>query len=668
MSTVVERDVQPELGTGIQQPLTYGIFADHTRGRVGGNAVRAIGEQLPRFTVVVREIDVRLVIAQQIAIRRVVRRTLAVRRRLDPRHTPTVFEALRRHARPRLAIVTRDRKRAVVRTGPDHALFQRRLRNRVQRAVELLARHVARNRLATAALATLREPREVWGDLLPRCTVVARAVQKLRTIVQHLRIVRRQRHRRGALHAVVEIAAVVAIQRLRTDPVVLRHSGVDVHQGVLPLAVAMNEILVARMRNDRTRFTARTRAHRAHVEHVVVARHDVRAVVLLRHVELVRKRVVEPHPVKLGRGLYILRAPRLASIVRHVGAAIVRLHHRVAVGGVDPDVVIVAVWRAERRHRLAAVGTLVKRFGAREHHVGIRRIGAERRVVERTRDQPRRAVHERPARTRIIGAIQAAARHRFNQSVDAVRVGRRDGKVALAGDLIRQPTHHLREAVAPVRALVETAFARAGDDRPRLPFDAIHPRVHDLRIAGLQLDVHRAGAVAHVQRLLPRLAAIGGLEDAAVVVRLEDVAIGRHPDDVGIGGVDSHSPDLSGGGQPCELPGRTVVDALVHAAAGGHVTTHAVRAGADVDDVRVRLRHGDRADRAEGDLVVGDEIPRVAAVRGAHYTTAGHAGIERFRLRRHTGDRGDATATRVAHQAIAEPLEKRGIGRGHHRR
>ena len=40
-AAVVERDVHPELGAGVEQPFAVRIFADDARGRVGGNAVLA---------------------------------------------------------------------------------------------------------------------------------------------------------------------------------------------------------------------------------------------------------------------------------------------------------------------------------------------------------------------------------------------------------------------------------------------------------------------------------------------------------------------------------------------------------------------------------------------------------------------------------------------------
>ncbi len=118
-----------------------------------------------------------------------------MRRRLDPLHPPALRQVARSDVRPRAAVVARDVERTVVRARPDHARLVRRFRDRVQRAVKLLARHVARDRLAARALAARRVACQIRTDRLPRHAQVARAVHVLRAVVQHLRIVRRRRHR-----------------------------------------------------------------------------------------------------------------------------------------------------------------------------------------------------------------------------------------------------------------------------------------------------------------------------------------------------------------------------------------------------------------------------------------------------------------------------------------
>src|SRR5205814_6863802 len=87
-------------------------------------------------------------------------------------------------------------------------------------------------------------------------------------------------------------------------------------------------------------------------------------VVLLRSVELVRKLIISPNAVDLRGRLIHLRRPLAPTIVRDVRAAIVRLNDDFAVFRTDPNVMIVAVWRAKDRKGLAAVRRFPKTFGA----------------------------------------------------------------------------------------------------------------------------------------------------------------------------------------------------------------------------------------------------------------------------------------------------------------
>src|SRR5690606_19852574 len=201
------------------------------------------------------------------------------------------------------------------------------------------------------------------------------------------------------------------------------------------------------------------------------------------------------------------------------------------------------------------------------------------------------------------------ARLRFHEQVEPLGVGRRHGEIALADESAGETAARLAEGHAAVGALVEAAFARAGDDRPRLALDARHPGVHGVRVAGLEFDVGGAGAVVEIQRLAPGAAAVRRAEDAALGVALEHVAGGGNPRGVGIGGMHTQRADLPGVVETGEVPGLAAVGAAVHAAARGDVAARAVGAGADPDHVGIAVGHGDRADRCDGDLAVGDRLP-----------------------------------------------------------
>ena len=131
--------------------------------------------------------------------------------------------------------------------------------------------------------------------------------------------------------------------------------------------------------------------------------------------------------------------------------------------------------------------------------------------------------------------------------------------------------------------------------------------------------------------------------------------------------MDPDRADLSDVPQASELPGLSTIGSPVHALARGDVAAHAVRACSVVDDVRIGVRHGDRAARAERHLAVRDRDPRLAAVRRPEQAAARDAHIERPRLRRNARDRRDAPALRRPHLPELEALENHGVHGFHHR-
>ena len=83
-------------------------------------------------------------------------------------------------------------------------------------------------------------------------------------------------------------------------------------------------------------------------------------------------------------------------------------------------------------------------------------------------------------------------------------------------------------------------------------------------------------------------------------------------------------------------PGLAAVGGLVDAVADGEVGADDAGAGADVDDVGIGRRHGDRADRA-GACLVEDRFPIGTVVGRAPDAAVVEADVEHVRLARHAG-------------------------------
>src|SRR5690606_4534122 len=79
-------------------------------------------------------------------------------------------------------------------------------------------------------------------------------------------------------------------------------------------------------------------------------------------------------------------------------------------------------------------------------------------------------------------------------------------------------------------------------------------------------------------------------------------------------GVDADAGDRAGVLEPEVLPGAAAVGRLVDAVTLHHVPAELDLAHPYVDDVGIRLAHGDGADRRAADLAVGDRAPGQTSV------------------------------------------------------
>ncbi len=91
--------------------------------------------------------------------------------------------------------------------------------------------------------------------------------------------------------------------------------------------------------------------------------------------------------IELRSGLVENRRERAAAIVGDVRAAVVRLDHPTVVFGIDPDIVVVTVWRRDFGEGAAAICALPEREVVDVNGVGIDWIGRDMGVVPGTREQ-----------------------------------------------------------------------------------------------------------------------------------------------------------------------------------------------------------------------------------------------------------------------------------------
>src|SRR5262249_44121884 len=156
----------------------------------------------------------------------------------------------------------------------------------------------------------------------------------------------------------------------------------------------------------------------------------------------------------LGRGLVVVRGPGLAAVEGDLGAAVVGDDHSAGLLRIDPQVVVVAVWRADGLEGLTAIAR------APELHVGhvdlflVLRAGEDAREVPRTRAEVGVAVAPGPGLAAVVAAENAAVLG-LDQGPDALRINRRDGHADDADRPLRQAlvARDLLPRVAAVGAL-----------------------------------------------------------------------------------------------------------------------------------------------------------------------------------------------------------------------
>jgi hypothetical protein len=111
------------------------------------------------------------------------------------------------------------------------------------------------------------------------------------------------------------------------------------------------------------------------------------------------------------------------------------------------------------------------------------------------------------------------------------------------------------------------------------------------------------------------------------------------------------------------------IGGFVHAVTRSQIWADDAGARADIDDVGIRGRHGDRADRA-GRLVVEQRQPVGAVVGRAPHAAIVEAGVEHVGLAGHAVQRPGATATGRANAApvhLAVGAGRRSVGVGSRR-
>ena len=352
-----------------------------------------------------------------------------------------------------------------------------------------------------------------------------------------------------------------------------------------------------------------------------------------------------------------LLQPRAPARLRHRHALIVADDHAVRVRRIDPHVVVIAAGRllplldGERR---AGVDRLAER---RVEVVGlVVVVGRDRhpRVVRRAPHRVAVGVDHLPVLAAVVGSPELAAlgvlpfpRHAvagFDQHVHAVGVRVRDRGHHLAdrfgGQAVARQLFPRGAAVARHEQPAARAAALAA---PRVQLELPHAREEDARVARVHRDLRAAGVLVDEQRPLPRGAAVGRTEHAALLLWTVRGAERARAHDLRIGRIDHDAADAAGLLEAHVRPRVAGVRRFVDAVPDRDVAANPRLAGAGPDDVRIRCGHGQRADRLRG-LIVEELRPVDAAVDRLRDPARRAAGVVDERIAGDADDRGNPVA------------------------
>ena len=383
--------------------------------------------------------------------------------------------------------------------------------------------------------------------------------------------------------------------------------------------------------------------------------------------------VVHRHVVHLGERQLDLE-PRGAPVPRDGYPSVVRDRHPVAVGVVDPDVVVVPTRRFIAAVHPVRLAGIQRRGERRGEEVGlvlvVRRRSAPGVVGVSARKVPVVGL-ERPGLRAVARRPQLSALGFFAGIGDPVRrldQGKHPPGVRLAHakrdlshlQLRKAVPFELRPGAAAVPAHMEAASGSAAHPGPGLQLELPHPGVQDPGVVRVHDQVRGAGVFVHEQDVFPGLATVHGPVDAALRLGGVGVAQRRRVNDVRVRRMDDDPADPRGRVEAHVLPGLPGVGGLEHSDADGDVGPDEGLAGPGPHDVGVGLGDGQRADGVDI-LVVEHRAPLDAPVFGLPDSSGGRPGVVDVGVARDAGDREGAVAHRpdVAEFEAAELVGRR---------
>src|SRR5579883_156935 len=186
---------------------------------------------------------------------------------------------------------------------------------------------------------------------------------------------------------------------------------------------------------------------------------------------------------------------------------------------------IVAVRGTDRLKRAAAIGRPEEIHVEEIDRVLIFWIGEDVGVVPGSLPNFVRGIDANPGVAAVVGPERSPF-GRFDQRVDALRIGGRDRHADASERSFGHagPGRKIRPGFAAVGRFPESASGSAAFKRIGRAINFPESRIYYVRIVRIHREIDRPGFGTPAQDLLPGRSAVGGFEDAALLVRSELMA------------------------------------------------------------------------------------------------------------------------------------------------
>ena len=193
--------------------------------------------------------------------------------------------------------------------------------------------------------------------------------------------------------------------------------------------------------------------------------------------------------------------------------------HTLRISGIDPEIVIVAMWNGNLREGLSAINRLVAALVKYPERLGVLGIGIHVLVVPGTLAQVLFVRESLPGGAGIIGAEDSAV-FGLDECPEAILSCARNSHTDLSQHASGQSfvVGDIGPGLPAVGRLVKTTALAAAIEGMGEASCAPESGVEHARIVGVQSDIVRADLLVKEQNVLPGLAAIAGAEDAALPI------------------------------------------------------------------------------------------------------------------------------------------------------